>query len=126
MNVAAAYLALGGVVTIGFGVVYLGRSGAMARMVEIELPSAPARADYRSIYGGSQIGVGLFFCFAAWQASWRPAGLAALGLFVLGFGVTRLASLAYDRVRRDPQWVIGGLEIVAGILAALLLARNGG
>ena len=124
MNMAAAYLSLGGVVTIGFCVAYLVRSRAMARLVQIELPSAPARADYRSIYGGSQIGVGLFFCFAAWQPSWRPSGLAALGLFALGFGVTRLASLAYDRVGRDPQWVVGALEIVAGIFAALLLAAD--
>jgi hypothetical protein len=125
MNIPAAYLAFGGVVTIGFGVVYLVRSRAMARMVEIELPSARARADYRSIYGGSQIAIGLFFCLGAWHPSWRPPGLAALGLFAVGFGVTRLGSLAYDRVGRDPQWIVGALEILAGVMAALLLAGNG-
>jgi hypothetical protein len=123
MNLAAPYLALGGLVTIGFGVLYIVRSSAMAHMVGIELPTATARADYRSIYGGSQICIGIFFCLAAWHPSWRGAGLAALSLFALGFGVARLGSLALDRVRRDLQWVIGALEILAGVIGALLFVR---
>jgi hypothetical protein len=95
----------------------------MARLVGIELPSAPAGADYRSIYGGAQIGVGMFFCLAASQPGWQAPGLAALALFALGFGVTRLASLAFDRVRHNFQWIVGGLEIVAGVIAALLLLK---
>ena len=104
----AVYLALAGVVTIAFGMVYLLRSRLMARTVGIELRSAGARADYRAIYGGSQIGVGIFFCVVARHSSSHALGLAAVSLFALGFGITRLASLAYDRAGRDPQWVLGG------------------
>ena len=121
MKVATIYLAVGGFVTIGFGLAYLVRSRLMARMVGMELRNAPARADYRSIYGGAQIAIGLFFCLAAWNASWRFAGLTALTLFAFGFGTTRLASLAYERVGRDFQWLVGALEIVAGIVGVVLL-----
>ena len=121
MNIAAGYLALGGLVTVGFGVLYRVRSRLMARMVGIDLRPGRARADYRSIYGGSQITIGVFFCLAAWQPSWRAAGLAALSLFALGFGMTRVASLAYDRVGHDAQWVVGALEILAGVIGLLLL-----
>ena len=121
MNIAAGYLALGGLVTLAFGALYLVRSRLMARMVGIDLRPGRARADYRSIYGGSQIAIGFFFCLAAWQPGWRGAGLAALSLFALGFGGTRLASLAYDRVGRDAQWVVGALEILAGVIGFLLL-----
>lgn len=122
MNFSAIYLGFGGLVTIGFGVAYLVRSQRMARMVEIELRSARARADYRAIYGGAQIGVGLFFMVAAWRPSWRDAGLAGLGFFVLGFGVARLLSLAIDRAGRDLQWIVGAIETVLGLTAFCFLA----
>lgn len=115
------YLFLGGLATLGFGVLYLVRSRLMARMVGMQLPSASARADYRSIYGGAQIAIGIFFCLAAWQPTWRTPGLVGLVLFVLGFGVTRLTSLACERVRRDVQWIVGVLEVIAGVVGAGLL-----
>ena len=96
----------------------------MAGRVEIQLPSPPARADYRAIYGGSQIGIGLFFCLAAWQQSWRVSGLVALGVFALGFGIARLSSMAYERVRRNWQWIAGTLEIVAGAISLVAAVRN--
>jgi hypothetical protein len=108
-------------VTLGFGVLYLVRSRLMARMVGMHLPSASARADYRSIYGGAQIAIGIFFCLTAWEPTWRRPGLVGLTLFVLGFGVTRLTSLASERVGRDVQWVVGALEVIAGIVGAVLL-----
>lgn len=122
MNLAAIYLGFGGLITFGFGVAYLIRSDRMARMVGIELRSAPARADYRAIYGGAQVGLGLFFIWAACRSSWRGAGLAALGLFALGFGIARLLSLALDRSGRDVQWIVGAIETTLGLIAFCLAA----
>jgi uncharacterized protein DUF4345 len=122
MNLSAIYLGFGGIVTLGFGVAYFFRSQTMARMVGIELPSVHARADYRAIYGGSQIGLGLFFIWAACHPGWRGAGLAALGLFALGFGIARLLSLALDRAGRDVQWIVGAIETLLGVIAFWLPA----
>jgi hypothetical protein len=124
MNLSAIYLGFGGLVTIGFGIAYLLRSKRMARMVEIELPSERARADYRAIYGGAQIGLGIFFIVAASRPSWREAGLAGLGFFVLGFGVARLLSLAMERAGRDVQWIVGAIETVLGLTAFYFLAAG--
>ena len=125
-TLAIAWLAIGAAITLGFGVAYLLRSHAMARMVGIALPTAGARADYRAIYGGAQVGVGLFFALAAWLPAWRAPGLAALALFALGFGVARVGSLAREGVGRDPQWIVGALEMFGGVVAAwLLLALRG-
>jgi inner membrane protein involved in colicin E2 resistance len=124
MNLAAIYLGFGGLVTVGFGIAYLIRSERMARMVEIVLPSVRARADYRAIYGGAQIGIGLFFLVAAWRTSWRQAGLAGLALFVLGFGVVRLFSLALERAGRDVQWIVGAIETVLGLIAFYFAATG--
>ena len=122
MNFAVIYLAFGGLVTFGFGVAYLVRSERMARMVGIELRSPGARADYRAIYGGSQVGLGLFFLCAAYHSSSRGAGLAALALFALGFGVARLLSLALDRAGRNVQWIVGAIETALGLIALVLAA----
>ena len=122
MNLAAIYLGVGGLITFGFGVAYLIHSERMARMVGIELRSAGARSDYRAIYGGSQVGLGLFFLWATYHASWRSAGLAALALFALGFGVARLLSLALDRAGRNVQWIVGAIETALGLIALVLVA----
>jgi hypothetical protein len=121
-SLAVAVLALGAAVTFGFGVAYVVASRRMARMVGIEIPTPSARADYRAIYGGAQIALGVFFALAAWRPAWREAGLAALALFAAGFGVARLGSLAAERAGRDPQWIVGALEVIAGIVAAAALA----
>ena len=89
-------------------------------MVGIELSNGRARADYRAIYAGSQIGIGIFFLLAAANADWLEPGLVALGLFAGGFGLLRLGSLAADRQGRDIQWIVGALELMAGILALWL------
>lgn len=122
MTASAAYLALGGVVTIAFGAAYVVRSRQMARLVGIEMPSASARADYRAIYSGSQIGIGLFFIIASRHPSWFAPGLTGLALFALGFGIARLASLASERAGREFQWLVGALEMLAGLVALWLLA----
>jgi hypothetical protein len=122
MTPAAAWLALGALVTIGFGVAYLLHPHGMARMVGIALPSPGARADYRAIYGGAQVGIGVFFGLAALRPGWHAPGLAALCLFALGFGVARLGSLARERVARDPQWIVGALELIAGLVTAWMLS----
>lgn len=117
----AVYLGLGGLVTLGFGVAYLVRTSRMARMVGIGLPSASARADYRAIYGGSQIAIGGFFLLAAREPEWHQSALLALGMFAAGFGVVRVGSLAIDRGGRDVQWIVGVLEVIAGVIALWLM-----
>ena len=124
-TVAVVVLLAGSAVTFGFGVAYLVASRRMARMVGIDVPSPGARADYRAIYGGAQIAMGVFFALAAWRPAWREPGLAALALFAAGFGVARLGSLAAERAGRDPQWVVGALEVLAALVAAAALVASG-
>ena len=121
---AVAYLSLGGLITFCFGVAYLVRCRTMARMVGIKLPSRQARADYRAMYGGAQIGTGIFFCVAALRPNWLQPGISALTLFAFGFGLIRLASLARERVGRDFQWLVGLLEIGGGMVGVVILVTG--
>lgn len=123
MTLRTAYLAAAALIAGGFAVAYLVRSAAMARFVGIAIPSASARADYRAIYGGAQLGVAIFLAAAATHDWWQQPGLWAAALFAGGFGIARLGSLALDRAGRDPQWVVGAVELLAGLAGAWLARR---
>lgn len=80
--------------------------------VNIELKDALARFDFRAVYGGLQLGLGLWIGVAALRKAWR---LPALNLTMLALGgllAGRLLSLALDA---ESPGVIGfglmGLEL---------------
>ncbi len=114
MTLRTVYLLAAALIAGGFAVAYLVRSTAMARMVGIAIPSPSARADYRAIYGGAQLGIGIFLAAAALRPAWHEPGLWAAALFAGGFGVARLGSLAVDRRGPDFQWTVGAVEVLAG------------
>lgn len=117
-----AYLLVGGLITLGFGIAYLIRSSKMAAAVGIAIPSSSARADYRAIYGGAQVSIAIFFLIAAFQPGWREPGVAALALFAAGFGIARLSSLTIEKAPREIQHLVGALELAAGLAGFVLLA----
>jgi hypothetical protein len=99
-------------------------------VVDIALPTASARADFRAIYGGAELGMALFFALAARRPDWMRPGLAALALIVGGFGAVRLGSLALDaapaRGAAAPLlWGVGAIELVGALLCAWALWRLG-
>jgi hypothetical protein len=125
---ARALLVAGALVSGGFGVLYTVRPEWLAGVVDIALPTASARADFRAIYGGAELGMALFFALAARRPAWVRPGLAALALIVGGFGAVRLGSLALDaapaRGTAAPLlWVVGAVELTGALLCAWALRR---
>lgn len=97
-------------------------------MVDIALPTASARADFRAIYGGAELGMALFFALAARRPAWVRPGLAALALIVGGFGAVRLGSLAVDAAPTPGAaaallWLVGATELAGALLCAWALWR---
>ncbi|MCA9774713.1 MAG: DUF4345 family protein [Myxococcales bacterium] len=99
----------------GFGLAFTLAPGTLASYVEIGLPSTPAAVDFRAMYGGLELGVGIFLLYcAADRARVRVglvaqiatlaglAGVRAMGIFTAGSDVglnptllaTELAGLA--------------------------------
>jgi hypothetical protein len=96
--------------------------------VDIALPTASARADFRAIYGGAELGMALFFALAARRPAWVRPGLAALALIVGGFGAVRLGSLAFDAAPTRGAaatllWAVGATELAGALLCAWALKR---
>ncbi len=128
MFLARALLIAGALVSGVFGLLYTVRPEWLAGVVDIALPTASARADFRAIYGGAELGMALFFALAARRPAWVRPGLAALALIVGGFGAVRLGSLALDVAPTRGAaaallWVVGAIELFGAFLCAWALRR---
>ncbi len=84
---------------IGFGLAFTLKPLEMAQVLDISLFTPTARTDFRAIYGGLEVGLGLFLLTCAFRrhlvgpglqaGAWAFAGLAAVrfvGLTLEGFG----------------------------------------
>ena len=108
-----------------FGIGGLLAPGEIVGGLGITLGSADALADARAMYGGAQIGIGLFFVHCARaEATWRT-GLIALALISAGFMIARSFGIAYDGARAGITFFALATEITALALAGVALARGG-
>jgi Domain of unknown function (DUF4345) len=105
-------LILAGLGFIGFGAAYTFWPARMARLTDIGVPTATARADFVATYGGFQIGFGIFLLACARNHGWLAAGLWAVVAALDGFASGRAATTLLHRgqVRRS-IWFGLGLEL---------------
>ena len=103
---------------LAFGVAYLVDPHGMMSMVGVELDSASGAADVRAIYGGLEIGVGLFLLACARQDSWIPPGLLASAYAFSLVGGARLVGIVRDQATDGMTFAALAIEVVcAGISA---------
>jgi len=118
-------LALGGLIFLGFGILLLVRPEVLAE-IGISLESPTARADIRAIYGGLEIGVGLFLCVCALHESRVYFGLIGTA-WITGFmAIGRLVGILLEGGDVDHlMWIFLGLESAWAILTLWLARRRG-
>lgn len=76
-----------------FGIQWLANPVAMAQPLGIVLTNGDATSDARAVYGGMEIGLGLFLTYSAWSPARRTQGLAAGALALGGLGLARVAGV---------------------------------
>jgi hypothetical protein len=86
-------LGLGALGFAVFGVQWLANPIAMAQPLGIVLSNGDATSDARAVYGGMEIGLGLFLAYSAWSPARRTQGLAAGALTLGGLGLARIAGV---------------------------------
>lgn len=121
---AVVYLALNAVVYLGLGLWCTLDPGGTSRAIGFTFAKAAARSEYVTVYGGLEVGMGLFFALAAWHEPVRHAGLwfalltyGCLALFRIG------TLLAYDDLGRFP-WIMLSIELPMAAAAGWLVARG--
>lgn len=115
------FLVIEGLVFAVVGACTLVAPNAVAKWVEVMLPTAGATVDFMAIYGGFELGFGAFLVWCAVRKAYLPAGLLAL---VFGMGATagaRIIGMATQGAVKPLYSQMLAFEIGTAVLAALFL-----
>ena len=122
---------MGRIVLVGMGLLWiaLGVVGLIAPVmilasVGLDISTADAHAEARAMYGGAQIGLGLFFVYCSRAAASQRTGLIALALVAAGFGLARSFGIAVDGARGGITFFALTTEVFAVALAWIALSRG--
>lgn len=124
---ALAVLGLGAVGFAVFGVQWFANPIGMAQPLGIVLGNGDATSDARAVYGGLELGFGLFLAYSALSPARRTQGLAAGALTLGGLGFARIAgiALAPDGVSRATYSLLAtDLIGIVVFTAAFVVSRN--
>jgi len=91
-------LALGGAGFLGFGLWLIADPAGGLATVGIAAQTPAGLIELRALYGGLELGLGIFLLLCAARRDWRRPGLWAVGLGNGGIGLTRLVSIALSGV----------------------------
>lgn len=121
---AVIYLAFNAVVYLGLGAWCTLVPDGTSRAIGFEFTKAAARSEYITVYGGLEVGFGLFFALAAWHEPTRQAGLLFALLTYGCLALFRMGTLiALDDLGRFP-WIMLSIELPMALLAGWLVARG--
>jgi hypothetical protein len=116
-NVGRVVTLLSGLLFAGFGAAFAAFPAAMSAYVGIELPTPTAATDVRAVYGGLEIGFGIFLLACAFSRTWGLAGLAAAALALAGLAAARVGGIVADG---SPTPIT--FSLLAGELSGLAIA----
>jgi hypothetical protein len=94
---------------------------AVARVVDIALPTPSATVDFMTMYGGSELGYGAFLVWCAVRKAYLPAGLLSL---VFGVGAAtgaRILGMATQGPVKPALMQALTFEVGTVLLAGLFL-----
>jgi uncharacterized membrane protein len=110
-------LALAGLAFIGFGVAFLVSPEPMARFVDLELVTPTALTEVRAMYGGLEIGLGVFLLTALGRRDHVAMGLRVALFAFAGLALGRLVGLVVDSPWQPVMWLLTAAEVTAAALA---------
>lgn len=108
-----------------FGVIGLVAPAFFVAPVGIELDTADAAAEARAMYGGAQVGIGLFLVYCARADERVRTGLVGLALLAGCLAAGRAVGILAGGSRSGVLLVALAIEVGMLALAAVALAREG-
>lgn len=121
----AIYLGFQAVLYVGLAVWCTVAPDGTSRAIGFALTNGSARSEYITVYGGLELGMGVFFFLTALHPEWRRLGVL-FALCAYGCLATfRLGTLLFvSDVGAFPKLMFG-VEITMTILAGLLFFKSG-
>lgn len=123
MKLSKALLSVGAVIFAAIGVLYAVRPDLIVPLSENPNATSDARTEIRAVYGGIELGIGIFFAMCARRDDMRIAGLWALTLMSGLAGVVRYSSFFFEGVLESTHLAFGASELLGGVLGLVAL-RN--
>lgn len=105
------FVAANALVWIGFGPAFYFAPEVLAGQLDIALTSPTAIADFRAMYGGAPLGIGIFMAMGIWRRQWMKPALMVIVLATAGLLLGRLITMVQP----------GGVGTIIYLFAALEL-----
>ena len=100
-KVSTILLSLHGLMFLFFGIIFLIDPVKSSEFIYLKLLSVAAKVEITAMYGGLNLGLGLFFLICVSKKELLKAGLLSSALVLLGLGLTRsVAILSYGSTER--------------------------
>ncbi len=106
---------------IGFGLAFTLKPLEMAQVLDISLFTPTARTDFRAIYDGLEVGLGVFLLTCAFRRHLVGPGLQAGAWAFAGLASVRLVGLALEGFGQPLMIVLFIAEMVAAGLSVWAL-----
>ena len=90
----------------------------------VQLPSATALAEARSIHGGGFGALAILAWLGLFRPDFRITGLRVAGFVMLGLAAGRLVGVFVDGATDSATWTATIVELVLGGLAVIALRRE--
>jgi hypothetical protein len=91
----------------------------------IHLPSDTAKVEIRSMYGGFEIGLGIFFLLAVMRSSWHRPALMLQAIALASLGSTRLITTLLASNPHPLLYWFAALELAAALIGGIAYQRLG-
>ncbi len=118
-------LAVSALVFLGIGLVFLAAPDSLLPRVNITAPPGTALTDIRAVYGGLDLGIGLFLIFC-WTKRQYALGLTACAFTLSGLACGRIIGIAIDSNQDNITFILLAAEVIGAVLAigALIVGGN--
>lgn len=119
----AAFLLLNGIALTGLGIWCGIDPIRTADLIGLSLNGPKGIAEYRSVYGGIEVGLGIFFLIAWYHQAQRHTGLILGLVLYTSIVLFRGGSMLVDGPTSDYGWVLYSLEVGCFLWSGILMYR---
>jgi len=107
---------------IGIGISFIAFPESLLEVVGIHAPAGSPLTDIRAIYGGIDLGVGLFLLYCLVRSEVR-LGLIASALILFSLAAGRSVGLVLDGEQDAITFYLLAVEVLGGALSAIAVTR---
>ena len=120
---AIVMIVLGALTFVGIGIWYVIDPGAMNAGGEIIYTTAHAENEVRAIYGGLELGLGLFYVWSLFDRGRYKSALVVLGLTIGCAGLSRFVGMVANGAWEQSTIIYGVSEFTGGVVALVIAMR---